>query len=106
MSEQIGKLKNKVKAVFAELRQFQEYVDGYLKEISLRLFQVMETQAAIVEHLKCDDAIVKIIEERQEKAHIERERIKAEVEARRLEREAEAQKIHEAAGSDGLINAN
>ena len=106
MSEQIGKLKNKVKAVFAELRQFEEYVDGFLKETSLRLFQVMETQAALIEHLGCDKEVVAVIEKRQAEAHAERERIKAEMEEKRLQREADAQKIHEALGSDGLPNAN
>ena len=106
MSEQIGKLKNKVKAVFAELRQFEEYVDGFLKEISLRLFQVMETQAALIEHLGCDKEVVAVIEKRQAEAHAERERIKSEMEEKRLQREADAQKIHEALGSDGLPNAN
>ena len=106
MSEQIGKLKNKIKAVFAELRQFEEYVDGFLKETSLRLFQVMETQAALIEHLGCDKEVVAVIEKRQAEAHAERERIKAEMEEKRLQREADAQKIHEALGSDGLPNAN
>ena len=106
MSEQIGKLKNKVKAVFAELRQFEEYVDGFLKETSLRLFQVMETQAALIEHLGCDKEVVAVIEKRQAEAHAERERIKSEMEEKRLQREADAQKIHEALGSDGLPNAN
>ena len=106
MSEQIGKLKNKVKAVFAELRQFEEYVDGFLKETSLRLFQVMETQAALIEHLGCDKEVVAVIEKRQAEAHAERERIKAEIEEKRLARETEAQKIHDGLGSDGLPNAN
>ena len=106
MSEQIGKLKNKTKAVFAELRQFEEYVEGYLKETSLRMFQLMETQAALIEHLGCDQEVVAVIEKRQAEAHAERERIKSEMEEKRLQREADAQKIHEALGSDGLPNAN
>ena len=106
MSEQIGKVKNKLKAVFAELRQFEEYVDAYLKEISFQVFTVKETQAALIEHLGCESAVVEIIKRRQAEADKERERIKAEAEAKKAEREAEAMRAHAALGSDGQPEAN
>ena len=106
MSQQAAKTNAKVKAIFAELRQFEEFVDGYLKEVSLRMFQLMETQAALIEHLGCDKEVVALIEKRQADAHAEREKLKAEIEEKRLAREAEAQKIHDALGSDWLPNAN
>lgn len=106
MSEQIGKIKNKLKAVFAELRQFEEYVDSYLKEISFQVFTVKETLFAVVDHLGIDAQVTEIIKRRQEEAEKEKARITAELEARQQEREAVAQKVHESLGSDGLPNAN
>lgn len=106
MSEQTGKLKNKIKAVFAELRQFEEYVDAYLKETSFQIFTVKETLFALVEHLGCAAQVAEIISKHQEEAEKEKERLKAEIEEKRLAREAEAAKVHEAMGSDGMPNAN
>lgn len=102
----VNKVANKLKAVFAELRQFEEYVDAYLKEISFQTFQVKETQAALIEHLKCDEALVEIIKRRQADAMAERERLTAEMDAKKAERETQAEKLHESLGSDGLPNAN
>ena len=103
MGHQIGKVANKLKAVFAELRQFEEYVDAYLKEISFQVFTVKETQAAMIEHLGCEAEVIEIIKRRQAEADKERERIKAEAEAKKAEREAEAQKLHDAVGPDGAV---
>lgn len=106
MSEQVGKIKNKLKAVFAELRQFEEYVDSYLKEISFQVFTVKETLFAVVDHLGIDAQVTEIIKRRREEAEKEKARLAAELEAKRQEREAEAAKVHEAMGSDGMPNAN
>ena len=106
MSEQTGKLKNKIKAVFAELRQFEEYVNAYLKETSFQIFTVKETLFALVDHLGAADAVTEIIKKRQAEAEAERARIAAEHEEKRAKLEADAQKIHESLDSDGMPNAN
>lgn len=91
----LNKLDARLKATFMELRQFEEYVDGYLKETAFQIFTVKETQAALIEHLGCDAAVIEIIKKRQAEAEKERERIKLELEEKQREREAQAEKIHE-----------
>ena len=106
MGMQVGKLANKLKAVFGELRQFEEYVDAYLKESSFQIFTAKETLFALIEHLGCSAEIAAIIAKHQDEVDKERARINAEAEAKQAQREAEAQTLHEAAGSDGAVDAN
>jgi sugar-specific transcriptional regulator TrmB len=109
MSEQIGKIRAKLKAVFGELRQFEEYVRGYLEQISFEIFMVKEIQSATIEYLQealdrpLQDGVKTLIKARQAEAQARQAAMKAELADKERIRQEAVDKIHDALGSDGQV---
>lgn len=110
MSEQVGKLRNKLKAVFSELRQFEEYVRGYLEQISFEIFMVKEIQSATLECLQqildrpVEDGVKLIIKERQAAAEARQAELHEELREKERIRQEQVDKIHDALGSNGRVD--
>jgi hypothetical protein len=82
LKQQIANMAQQVVTVFQEFTNLVDFVNGATQEFGRQLYITNAIQAALIEHMDCDEAVKAIVERRQQEAREADEKADAELKAR------------------------